>query len=168
MGEKQHGISRRDFLKLGSLSGLVAAVSGTRLLDVSKGDARSGSFSLARRTYDLIDEAYEIDPNIERMDQKYTMFSRAVWDPPSAPPQGTFLDFFAKFKKMAPNPDEGEPGSAAYDHASNLLQGLVMIPELISAQLVCAAQAHSQIGIDTVTRPKRIAINLKAETKLRK
>ena len=120
MGEKQHGISRRDFLKLGSLSGLVAAVSGTRLLDVSKGDARSGSFSLARRTYDLIDEAYEIDPNIERMDQKYTMFSRAVWDPPSAPPQGTFLDFFAKFKKMAPNPDEGEPGSAAYDHALEL------------------------------------------------
>lgn len=112
--------SRRDFLKLGSISGLVAAASGTRLLNAPKSDARPGSFSLTRRTYDSIDEMYEIDPNYQRMDHKNTMFSRAVWDAPSGLPQGSFLSFFAKWMKLVPTPQEGEPGYAQYDHALDL------------------------------------------------
>jgi reductive dehalogenase len=117
---EEHSFNRRDFLKVGSLSGVLAATGGVQLIRQQNDVAEAGFRSLGRRTYDAIDEIYEIDPDYQRMDQKNTMFSRAVWDAPSALPQGLFLSFFAKFQKMAPTPQEGEPGYAQFDHALDI------------------------------------------------
>ena len=113
-------ISRRDFLKMGSVLGVATAAGGTRLLSLSANEEKTSSPSLIKKNYNSIDEMYQIDPNYQRMDEKNTVFNRAVWDSPIAPPQGVFMSFFAKFQNWVPMPQRGEPGYAPYDHALSL------------------------------------------------
>lgn len=117
MTDMKNKLSRRDFLKISSVSGIVAATGGAKLLQTPKKEARPGSFSLTRRYYDSIEEMYEIDPNIERMDCKNTIFNRTGWDPLIGEGNGLFISFIAKQTHEVPTPQAGKPGWMPYDHA---------------------------------------------------
>jgi reductive dehalogenase len=111
------GISRRDFLKVGSVLGATAAVGGTRLLFPHEADAQTELFSFMQRKYATIDEMYPISANYKRMDEKNIMFCRAAWDPPSGMPVGQFISFLSKDSGMVHSPERGQPGYMPYDHA---------------------------------------------------
>lgn len=113
-------ISRRDFLKVGSILGATAAVGGTRLFIPHEADAQTISFSFMQRTYSTIDEMYPISANYKRFDEKNTAFNRAAWDPPSGMPVGQFISFFSKDDGLVHSPERVLPGYMPYDHALHI------------------------------------------------
>lgn len=121
---KHTGVSRRDFIKAGSMMGATAmvgagaAAGGLRLsAPAEEGKRPSHPFSFLERTYDTIDEAYDISPSYQRFDEKNIMFCRAAWDSPSGMPEGMFISFLAKDMGMVPQPHAGMPAYMPYDHA---------------------------------------------------
>lgn len=124
---KSKHLSRRDFMRLGTtmgaaaIAGVGAAAGGLQVGEpAQEGGKNRASFSFLRKTYETIDDAYQISPTLERFDEKNIMFCRAAWDPPSYFPQGMFISFFAKDSGMVPQPQAGTPGYMPYDHALHL------------------------------------------------
>lgn len=69
-------VNRRDFIK-GS-----AAAAGVLAAGEIGRRAGLGDTILAARTAEKLEELYDIDPVIQRVDERNIMFSRAVWDAP--------------------------------------------------------------------------------------
>jgi len=120
---KKSKMNRRDFIKMSSLTAAGAAFVGANIASASeekKEDKEKGKrqfFSLSKREYQTIDEAYEIAKDYQRMDQKNTIFCRGVWDRPLDEPEGLLKSFFAKWTGLIPNAMDSEPGFSALEHA---------------------------------------------------
>jgi len=82
----QKPISRRNLLKgVGALGAIATAAS------ISKIPGLSGSDGMAYAVTEAETIPAEISSDYKRMDQKYTTFMRAGWDPEIAPLLKTFL-----------------------------------------------------------------------------
>ena len=124
------GTGRRAFLKKATVAGLGSSLVGAGAIGLS--DSKAGSptaedaetakagkktFSLFRKEYGTIDEAYEISPDYRRMDHKNTMWGRLAWDPKYYGPKGVGLSFALKDIGELPNPNEHLKGYGPVEHA---------------------------------------------------
>ena len=113
--------SRRRFLQKSALAGLGAG--GLAMVATDQNEGKRGpfkekkSFSLFRKEYDTIDEAYEIAPDYQRMDHKHTIFARWAWDPKYYKPQGRGISFLVKDLGAVPNPNAHIKGYSPLEQA---------------------------------------------------
>ncbi|UOY08289.1 reductive dehalogenase [Muricauda sp. SCSIO 64092] len=120
---------RRAFLKKATVAGLGTSLVGTGIANLSgEGNPLSSvqpetkktgkkSFSLFRKEYETIDDAYEISPDYQRMDQKNIIFGRWGWDPKYYKPGGRGISFLLKDASEVPNPNEHLKGYGPVEHA---------------------------------------------------
>jgi len=118
--ENKNGTNRRNFLKTSVVSALGLSFAGAAMangFEKETGEKRKYSnFALFKKEYNNIDNAYEISPDFERMDQKNSRLLRDFWDP-TVMDRGVVISFAAKSLHMVPNPNEGEPGYSKVDMA---------------------------------------------------
>ena len=114
--------NRRDFLKKTALTGLGAGILSVPPVaepqdhTETKAGKKKG-FSPFREQHNQLEDIYEIDPNIRRMDQKNIVFARWGWDPKYAEPEGRGISFVTKMYGVVPDPLEHEPGFSQLEHS---------------------------------------------------
>lgn len=118
--------SRRDFLKKSVIAGSSAMALGGGSLalgnaiendSIDSKEAVKKSFSLFRKEYNTIDDAYEISADYERMDHKNIIFGRWGWDPKYNVPEGRAISFLTKFTGEVPNPLKNDKEYSPMAHA---------------------------------------------------
>lgn len=112
-------VSRRSFLKIQAVAAGGVVASGQLL------PAKASSLSIKdkkpftpfRRVHERIEDVAEISPDLKRMDQRNTVFSRAIWDKQI---QAIFMSLFGKKFGIVSSPLRGKPGHMPYDVALSL------------------------------------------------
>jgi reductive dehalogenase len=120
--------SRRDFLKKLAVAAPSAvalgaggmALSSLNQVPTEREKLKRKSFSLFKKEFNTIDEAYEIAPDYKRMDHKNIIFGRWAWDPKYATPEGRGISFITKFTGAVPNPVKNDKEYSPMAHALEL------------------------------------------------